>query len=234
MMLQFRQRHPGPELMDDPNVDRDALRLNLLELEKINTLLGGYQTTFHGLKRLMTDLSKTYHILDIGCGGGDTIAAVDRWAKKKGMKVRFTGLDLSPVAIEYAKERCAHISDIEFLEMPFQALTERNDEFDISMCSLFCHHFYDQDLHTLLQIMHSKSRLGFVINDLERNRIAYASITLLTQLLSKSHLVKNDAPLSVKRGFTLMEWRTMLGEAGIKNANLSWQWAFRHTILGLK
>ncbi len=233
-MWHFAHRHPGPELMDDPKVDRDALRLNLRELETINTLLGGYQTTFHGLKRLMKKPEKTYHILDIGCGGGDTIAAVDRWAQKRKLKVRFTGLDLSPTAIEYAKERCASIERIEFLQMPFQALEGQTDKFDIAMCSLFCHHFYDQELTTLLQVMHQNSRIGFVINDLERHRIAHASITLLTRLLSKSHLVKHDAPLSVQRGFTLGEWREMLLKAGVLHVELSWQWAFRHCVIGFK
>jgi len=54
-MFSFNHRHPGPELMDNPNVNEDELTLNLIELETINTLLGGYKTTFKGLEKLKKD-----------------------------------------------------------------------------------------------------------------------------------------------------------------------------------
>jgi hypothetical protein len=53
----------------------------------------------------------------------------------------------------------------------------------------------------------------------------------LTSLFSKSYLVKNDAPLSVKRGFTSDEWRLLLLKAGIENYTITWCWAFRHLIV---
>jgi len=81
-----------------------------------------------------------------------------------------------------------------------------------------------------MNIMNEKSSIGFVINDLERNKIAWGSIFVLTRLLSKSYLVKHDAPLSVKRGFTKAEWHTILQEAGVKNYTIDWCWAFRHCI----
>lgn len=230
-MFQFKQRHPGPELMDQPNLAPKDLQLNLIELETINTLLGGYKTTFKGLAQLMTDKSHEYHILDIGCGGGDTIAATHSWAQKNGFKVKFTGLDLSATAITQSKKRCAHIDGAKFTVMPFQELASSEQTFDITMCSLFTHHFYGDDLKKLIKIMSEKSTVGFVINDLERNKIAWLSITLLTQLLSKSYLVKHDAPLSVKRGFSKAEWKSILGDAGIVNYSVQWSWAFRHCII---
>ena len=230
-MFSFNHRHPGPELMDNPNVNEDELTLNLIELETINTLLGGYKTTFKGLEKMMKDRSRTYHILDIGCGGGDTIAATYDWATKKNINVQFTGLDMSSAAIKQSMKRCAHIQGAEFLNLPFQQLASTEKSFDIVMCSLFTHHFYDDDLITLLKVMHDRSSIGFVINDLERNKIAWASISLLTQILSKSHLVKHDAPLSVKRGFIKSDWTKLLEEAGIKNYQISWSWAFRHCII---
>lgn len=230
-MLQFKQRHPGPELMDQPNLDPKDLELNLIELETINTLLGGYKTTFKGLAQLMTDKSREYHILDIGCGGGDTIAATHSWAQKNGFKVKFTGLDLSATAITQSKKRCADIDGAEFTVLPFQGLKSTPVSFDIAMCNLFTHHFYRDDLKTLIKVMSEKSTVGFVINDLERNKIAWLSIKLLTQLLSKSYLVKHDAPLSVKRGFTKAEWKSILGDAGLTNYSVNWSWAFRHCII---
>ena len=51
---------------------------------------------------------------------------------------------------------------------------------------------------------------GFFINDLHRHPLAYHSIRILTSLFSKSYLVKNDAPLSVLRGFKKKELEDLL------------------------
>jgi hypothetical protein len=52
----------------------------------------------------------------------------------------------------------------------------------------------------------------------------------LTSIFSKSYLVKNDAPLSVLRGFKKKEWFAILQQAGATNYSVKWKWAFRHLI----
>jgi hypothetical protein len=84
---------------------------------------------------------------------------------------------------------------------------------------------------TMLQWMQQNSRVGFFINDLHRHPLAYYSIKWLTRLFSKSYLVKNDAPISVERGFIKKEWENLCAMAGIKPLSIQWQWAFRHLIV---
>ncbi|MDQ2863747.1 MAG: hypothetical protein M3R50_08910, partial [Bacteroidota bacterium] len=48
---------------------------------------------------------------------------------------------------------------------------------------------------------------------------------------SKSYLVKNDAPLSVLRGFRKIEWQNIFEKAAIKNYNIEWKWAFRYLLI---
>jgi hypothetical protein len=79
--------------------------------------------------------------------------------------------------------------------------------------------------------MQRNSREGFFINDLHRHPLAYYSIKILTRLFSASYLVKNDAPLSVRRGFTAKEWKVLLESAGISRFRVSWKWAFRHLVV---
>ena len=81
-----------------------------------------------------------------------------------------------------------------------------------------------------LRWMQQNSEIGFFINDLQRNWFAYHSIKLITKIFSSSYLVKNDAPLSVARGFHKSEWEQLLQEAGIKNYSVEWKWAFRYLI----
>ena len=79
--------------------------------------------------------------------------------------------------------------------------------------------------------MHQNAEKGFFIADLHRHPLAYYSIKWLTGLFSKSYLVKNDAPLSVLRGFSRKEWESLLTKAGIKNYSIRWKWAFRWLII---
>jgi hypothetical protein len=79
--------------------------------------------------------------------------------------------------------------------------------------------------------MKENSNIGFFINDLHRHSLAYYSIKWLTALFSGSYLVKNDAPLSVARGFKKKEWDNIFKAAGISNYKIQWKWAFRYLIL---
>ncbi len=102
---------------------------------------------------------------------------------------------------------------------------------DIIFCSLFCHHFKEDELIEMFRWMSGNSVLGFFINDLHRHLFAYYSIRILTSLFSKSYLVKNDAPLSVLRGFKKKELSVLLDKAGISNYTIRWRWAFRWLVI---
>lgn len=227
-MPNFKIRSREEELLDQPNIPTDDLFQNLRELDIINRLLGGHKATLIGLKKLMTDKNKTYHIVDFACGGGDTLKAVSDWAESQGFRVKLMGFDLLESAIAFAKKESEgyiiewKVSDFNSLEIP---------ACDIAICALVCHHFYEEQLESFLRKMKKAARTGVVINDLHRNVIAYNGIALLTQLFSKSQLVKNDAKLSVLKGFKKREWEQLLTQMLFSNFSIEWIWAFRHLIL---
>jgi hypothetical protein len=101
---------------------------------------------------------------------------------------------------------------------------------DIVFSSLFCHHFTDEELVLQLEWMEKNSAIGFFINDLHRHPLAYFSILVLTRLFSRSYLVKNDAPLSVRRGFSRRDWDRLFAAARITHYQCRWRWAFRWLI----
>ena len=84
---------------------------------------------------------------------------------------------------------------------------------DIIFSSLFCHHFTDDELVEMLQWMKYHAATGFFINDLHRHPLAYNFIKYATKFFSKSYLVKNDAPLSVLRGFRKNEWQNIFDKS---------------------
>jgi hypothetical protein len=152
-----------------------------------------------------------------------------KWARHINLPVRLTGIDINPECIIYAQGNPEN-KNINFITSDYR-LAVLDPKPDIVFSSLFCHHFTDQDLVTMLQWMKRNSYSGFFINDLHRHPLAYYSIRLLTVLFSKSYLVKNDAPLSVQRGFKRNDWFRLMHQAGIHYFKCDWRWAFRWLII---
>lgn len=229
MIRSLKHRVDEPELLDDPSVPEKDLLANLKELEWINRLLGGHAITISGLKELIAgDRSRTWTITDLGCGGGDTLRAISHWAGKHQIPVRLVGIDLNPACIRYA-EQASQTYHIEWICADFREAIPPDT--DILINSLFCHHLDENSLAELLILMKNQARRGFVINDLQRHQVAYASIWILTRLLNGSRLVRHDAPLSVARSFHRREWLERLSAAGLESARLTWKWAFRWQVV---
>lgn len=225
----FDKRSQQKELLDDPDIPFWDIKKNMQELEIINRYLGGHRITISGLKPFFkNNNSKILYITEIGTGGGDNLRAIRTWANKNNRIVKLTGIDWNKECIAYA-ESVQSNSGIKFICSDFKAYKWETKP-DVIFSSLFCHHFSDSELIGMLQWMEQNSNKGFFINDLHRHSLAYFSIKMLTQLFSKSYLVKNDAPLSVLRGFTRKEWNSICTKAGIY-CNIKWMWAFRWLLI---
>ena len=229
-MSKFAQRSYESELLDAPNIPKELLFKNLRELDVVNRLLGGHSITLSGIKKLISDKNKIYHIIDIGCGGGDAMKQIAKWARVKNYKIKLTGVDMNSDCIDFMKDACKEFPEIDGVVMDYRDYLKTNAEVDIIHCSLFCHHLKEDDLIELFQYMNKCARIGFVINDLQRHWFAYYSIKFLTRLLNGSSLVKNDAPLSVLRGFKKNELNDLLKKADLKNVSIKWKWAFRYLV----
>jgi len=228
----FSQRSSELEIMDDLDCAGPVLEQTLRELKTINRWLGGNHVTTLGLTQLIRENPQShYEITDIGCGGGDMIRVMSDWAKVQRIPAKFAGIDANGNIIEFAKERQHDLLDIKWkvqnvFEPEFAA-----EKTDLITCTLFTHHFTDEQLVELLKSMRAKGRLGIVINDLHRHPLAYYSIKLLTRYFSRSPMVQHDAPLSVLRSFSRKDWKKILTMAGIERYQIRWFWAFRWQVL---
>lgn len=212
--------------MDDLTSSGKVIDQTLKELDTINRLLGGNQVTTNGLRLLRGNANKLT-IADLGCGSGEMLKIVAEWAAKEGVTVELIGFDANPSIIDYAQKSCGNYSNIHFYVEDIFGETFKERRFDIILCTLFTHHFEEKDLVNIFKQFKSQSSIGVVINDLHRHWLAYYSIKALTQLFSRSEMVKNDGPLSVKRAFKKNELLEILNQANIKAKHLSWKWAFR-------
>jgi 2-polyprenyl-3-methyl-5-hydroxy-6-metoxy-1,4-benzoquinol methylase len=230
--MDFSRRSYKKELLDEPNVPADAIARNMEELEIINRKLGGHRVSLKGFEKLANG-KNSITICEIGCGGGDNLKAIVERFSGKNLQIKVIGIDINPDCIAIAREKFSSPA-ARFIISDYQLVKFENPKPDIIFASLFCHHFTNQELHNLLLWMKENSGLGFFINDLHRSPFAYYSIRLLTSAFSRSYLVKNDAPLSVLRGFIKKDWQGLLDAADIGNYTIQWMWAFRWLIISKK
>lgn len=230
-MVSFKVRSNQVEMMDAPDIPVKLLHKNLGELDFLNRYLGGHSISIEGIKRLMVDRQKEYHIVDLGCGSGDVLKYMARWARTNQYRVKLTGVDRNSEAIQYMVNNCSEYPEINGVVSDYMDYLGTNPTIDIVHCSLFCHHLNNQELLALFRNLKSYASDGFVINDLHRSSIAYYSVWFLTRLLNGTVLSKHDGPISVLRAFKSEELEKLLLQANLKEVFIQWRWAFRYLVV---
>jgi 2-polyprenyl-3-methyl-5-hydroxy-6-metoxy-1,4-benzoquinol methylase len=231
-MINLQQRSYQKELMDGDDISFEAMAQTLKELNIINTRLGGHAITLKGVKELKNNTSPLV-ICEIGCGGGDNLFAIYKYCLKKNISVSFIGIDMNAECIAFAKQQYPQLP-CQWICSDYEKVNFEEHKPDIIFSSLFCHHFTDEQLVTMLRWLQLNSRTGFFINDLQRHWLAYYLIKYITKFFSKSYLVKNDACLSVARSFRKKDWQQLFQQSGVGNFTITWKWAFRYLVIAGK
>ena len=230
--INFSKRSYEKELLDRDDIPFDDIERNMRELDFINTWLGGHGISIMGLRRLLQGRQRLT-ICEIGCGGGDNLRVIDRYCRRRQVEVQVTGIDYNAHCIRVAGEKWKE-GNAEWIHSDYRNVSFENGKPDIIFSSLFCHHFTDEELVQQLRWMETNAGAGWFINDLQRHPVAWYAIRRLTGWWSRSYLVKNDAPLSVLRGFSRGEWEELLRKAGIAHYSLQWKWAFRWLVTRIR
>jgi ubiquinone/menaquinone biosynthesis C-methylase UbiE len=215
-------RSTQKEIMDNVFINDESIDQALRELTVINKWLGGFSNSRRGVKVLLQRIpaAKTVSVLDVGAGGCDLADAISKLYPG----VHITALDLNKRAGEYSKRKHPHITIVHgsVLDLPFD-----QQSFDIVHASLFFHHFTEEELRSVLKTLYTVARRGIVINDLRRSVFAYYAIKILARLFSRSAMVKNDGPISVRRGFTRDELVRLCSALPSASYTIRRTWAFR-------
>lgn len=231
-MPDFTARSTDTEIMDDLQCTGPVLERTLVELEIINKWLGGNAITIQSLEKLLDSTNQDEIVIcDLGCGSGDMLRIIDRWAVRNNRRLRLIGVDANPFIISFAKKNLHEYPHIEFQALDIFRAEFQSGKFDIVIGTLFYHHFSNDQLTEFFRDLKNNVAIGFIINDIHRHWIAYYSIRLLTQFFSKSSMVKYDAPLSVLRAFRKNELISILENAGVEKFEIRWKWAFRWQVV---
>jgi 2-polyprenyl-3-methyl-5-hydroxy-6-metoxy-1,4-benzoquinol methylase len=208
------QRDRQPEQMDAPNLPQDEHLRALAGLARLNFISGVARAMYRHLRRhAVAQGDRPLHVLDVASGGGDVPVAWAARAKREGLPMQFTLLDVSGVAVE-EQQRRARARDVEVLSLQHDCLSSPLPAgFDVVTCSLFMHHLDDHQAFKLLQAMQVATDGGLVVCDLERSRFNLALVTIGSRLLTRSPVVHHDASLSVRAAYTMDEFQRLAESA---------------------
>lgn len=216
------------EIMDDFSIDGPLLKDALDKLAIINKLLGGNGVTLNGLKILLKHQpkNKLITIIDLGCGGGDILRSIANYGNKSGHKFRLIGIDANKTATDYATKLSADYENIKFYHTDVFSEEFRAMDYDIVITTLFLHHFKENQLLELIGQVLKKAKIGLVVNDLHRHRLAFYMFKLIT-IPIKNKMIIEDGLTSVLRGFKRRELVVLSKQLQV-NYQLKWKWAFRY------
>ena len=191
---------------------RDCLR----SLEKVNRWLLGYRPTLAWLERLSHGLHDPVHIVDVGSGGGDFLRQIAGWAKRRGIVVQLTGIDLNPYAARAAEESTP--KELGITWVTGDAMTYRPEKpMDIVVSSLMAHHLENEEIVALLRWMEATAKVGWFINDLERSEWS----SRLFGWVRWHSFVRHDGPVSFRRAFWKEDWVRLLAAAEVPQETLT-------------
>jgi SAM-dependent methyltransferase len=216
------------ELMDQPDVAPELLEGDLSNLRLLNRALGAKRGIFKLLAATIAqNRLKEFSLLDVGTGSADIPVAIVEWARRNRVAARIVALDRHPVTAAIARRRAGNYPEIAIVRADACAPPFRPGVFDFVLTSQVLHHFHEPELPALLRLWAGLARRALLVSDLVRHPIAYAGIKLLTSLFTRNPLTRADAPLSVRRAFTVDEWREIFRRAAVGPADVLTLFPFR-------
>jgi 2-polyprenyl-3-methyl-5-hydroxy-6-metoxy-1,4-benzoquinol methylase len=222
-------RSTADEIMDDAAQTEATFRAALRDLERINRASFAYAPTLSWLDALARrGRARRLSVLDVGAGGGDMLRRIAAWGARRGIALELTGLDRSPWAARVAADAGTPAAWItaDLFELAPEA------RFDAVICSLFSHHLPDPVLVRFLRWLPAHARQGWLISDLHRHWLPWATVWAGVRLFRMDPMVVHDSTVSIARGFLRDDWRRLTREAGVP-AQIRWAFPFRWLVSGV-
>jgi len=135
-------------------------------------------------------------------------------------------IDANQTTIDYAIKLSKDYSEIKYVKQDVLSAEFQDVKYDIALCTLFLHHFEDKIALNLIQSILKNARIGMIVNDLHRHRMAYYLFNLLT-LFIKNKMVRDDGLLSILKAFKRRDLEHFANQITSKSI-IKWKWAFRY------
>ncbi|KIA83694.1 methyltransferase [Kaistella solincola] len=218
------------ESMDDFSMDNESLVIALDDIARINQLLGGNSVTLQGVKKLIKDfpIDQTITIMDFGCGGGDMLRMLAKFGQENGLKFNLIGIDANEATIRHAEKCSAQFDNISYLAEDIFLYDFSEYKIDIALITLTLHHFKDEGILKIVNVILNLVTKGIVVNDLHRSKLAYRLFQMIIFIFNLKKMTAEDGLISILRGFKREDLEKYSKDLQLKKYSIKWKWAFRY------
>jgi len=209
MFGKFKTRSNKLERLDTGDYTPAEYERFLVEISRINRFTGDASALKKSLFReIRRENLSEFSVLDVGAGSGELLGAV----KKYFPQGKLFGLELNKRAVRAIREKSTGINAVggDAFHLPFA-----DKSFDYAICSLFTHHFKDEQVTKILREMKRVTRRKIFVIDLHRHAVSYFFYRTFGKFLL-SNFVWEDGSLSILRGFKPDELSRLAQKAGFE------------------
>ena len=228
MLDQFRQRSLQLEHLDKGDYTPEEYEGCIIELQRVNRWLGD-ASALRGslLKDVERSNLRSFSVVDIGAGSGELLRVVADWAQETDRRAQLTGVELnarSAKAIGEHSQRFPAISAVrgDALRLPFA-----DNQFDYAICSLFTHHFRNDQVVSILRELSRVAKRRMFVIDLHRHPAAYYFYTTVGRLFLHNRLIREDGALSILRSFVPQELAGLAQQAELQDIEVARRFPYR-------
>ena len=224
MLERFKRRSYELEYIDTGSYTAAEYEDCIGELQLVNRWMGDAHTLKSTLlKEIASAGLKQFSLLDVGAGSGELLRVAVTWARETGRNVRAVGLELNERSASSILEESRDFPEITSLRGNALQLPFAEAQFDYVICSLFTHHFGEDQVVQILREMSRVAQRRIFVIDLHRHPVAYFLYTTLGKLVLKNRLIRHDGALSILRSFKADELLALAERAGLRRV-----WVSRH------
>jgi len=228
MWERFKQRSYKLEHIDTGDYTPEEYEACIGELQLVNRWMGdahSLKTTL--FREIEAQTLREFSVLDVGAGSGELLRVTAVWARETKRQFRAVGLELNERSAESINEESERFDEItavrgDALKLPFP-----DSQFDYVICSLFTHHFVDEQVVQILNEMSRVARRRIFVIDLNRHPVAYLLYTTLGKLVLHNRLLRHDGALSILRSFKAGELRVLAQRAGLRDVSIERRFPYR-------
>lgn len=216
MFGRFAKRSEELELIDKGDYSPEEYENCIVELQRVNEWLGDASALRHSLlQQVERARLDSFTMLDVGAGSGELLRVTADWARTKSRQVHLVGVELNARAAQAILEQSKQYENIAAVRADAFQLPFEDNAFDYTVCSLFTHHFQDNDVCIVLREMGRVARRGIVVIDLHRHPVPYYLFSTIGHLFLHNRLIRADGALSILRSFKPDELRRLAEQAGL-------------------
>jgi ubiquinone/menaquinone biosynthesis C-methylase UbiE len=170
---------------------------------------------------------QSFSVLDVGAGSGELLRVTAAWARETKRQFRAVGLELNERSAESINEESEQFEEIRGVRGDALKLPFTDSQFDYVICSLFTHHFVDDQVVQILGEMSRVAKGRIFVIDLHRHPIAYLLYTTLGKLVLHNRLLRHDGALSILRSFKSDELLALAQRAGLRDVLIERRFPYR-------